>query len=1088
VGWRWKIHCLSHPHDSFIWCYKCVINGSFHNWLVFIRFTKRGISKIMTHLSLSLLGPFQAWTADGVLQSFRTAKERALIAYLAVENGHLHHRETLAEMFWPERSDGVARNNLRQALYGIRQGIGESAFDVIFTITGEEVGFDLSEQVWLDLTAFHLHLKSVQQHLHVQPGPCPDCMQHLHDAVEIYRGDFLEDISLEKNQNFHEWAEFRREQFFREQTQALEALINEYEGLDDYFHAAFYMQRLVQDRRDRVNENLYRRLMTFLAKNGRTGAALEEYEICRRKVLESTSGELEEKTILLADQIREGRFDPGPLVTRPIPHNLPQQLTSFIGREMELTKINYALESSSCRLITLVGLGGVGKTRLAIQSANMNLRLFPDGVYFLPLDTVQSNSTLCEIIGRVVGLVPGAQKEMSELLLDYLRSRRVLLLLDDFEHRLDGKDQLLQILQEAPYVKILLTTRERLRFQAECLVEVNGLPYPGKMIETVDVSIAETQIQHSDALRLLFERASRVRPGLPFIKNSKEIEAALRICQAIDGLPLGIELAASWAHEYSLAQIADEVQRNLEFLQNSFQDMPERHRSLLASFEHSWDLLSESECEVFSKLAVFPGSFTVKAAQEVAGAAQPWIMRLEDKSLIRRAAYGRYTLHPLLRQYAGQKLRQYSRKIGDMAQQQHTQFFCSFLKSRELDLRGFRQAAALNEVETELENINAAWDWAIEHRAFHLIEQASLGLLFFFEARSRWQEGESLFRSALEGLKNQGTDASLLRVQAYLSAGLGWFCCRMTRFQEAEKLIQYSLQVLDDQDINFGRIFAHFALGFLYTWMSRFNEAWLHLSTSLSLSERSGDGWGLAWSREFLAEIAFESGQTGFNQEPFLETLALFERAGEQRGSSRALNYLGNIALAQDRYAEARTYFEKLLGIAEKLGDVWGAAGGYSKLGQLAAAREDYEQAWRLHQRSLTMLQRMGDQRRSAYTMRELGEIAAMLNKQAEAVDFFQQALEIASNAQSTPLIQDVLTGIATVMFRGTQKEASAELLGLVLTEPIGDKLTSNRASRLWETMKTSLPSEVIERVRAQSNKQALVERVDRLLQKGIQL
>jgi tetratricopeptide (TPR) repeat protein len=278
--------------------------------------------------------------------------------------------------------------------------------------------------------------------------------------------------------------------------------------------------------------------------------------------------------------------------------------------------------------------------------------------------------------------------------------------------------------------------------------------------------------------------------------------------------------------------------------------------------------------------------------------------------------------------------------------------------------------------------------------------------------------------------------------------------------------------------------------------MSRFNEAWLHLSTSLSLSERAGDGWGLAWSREFLAEIAFESGQTGFNQEPFLETLALFERVGEQRGSSRALNYLGNIALAQEHFAEARTYFEKLLANVEKLGDVWGAAGGYSKLGQLAAAREDYEQARRLHQRSLAMLQKMGDQRRTAYAMRELGEVAAMLNKPTEAADFFQQALEIASRTQSTPLIQDVLTGIATVMFRGTQKEEAAELLSLVLTEPIGDKLTASRASRLWETMKASLPTQILERVRAHSGAQSgahstrnsLVERVDQLLKKGIQL
>jgi len=926
-------------------------------------------------------------------------------------------------------------------------------------------------------------------------------MQHLRDAVEIYRGSFLEDVFLEKNQEFHDWVVIRREQYARQHIWALESLVNVYEELGDHVRAAQYTQRQMQEQRDQFNEGLYRRLMIFIARSGRTSAALEEYETCRRKALELAGRDLDEKTVTLAEQIREGRFEPSPSTTPPVPHNLPEQLTSFIGREMELSKIYNALESPTCRLISLVGLGGVGKTRLAIQSARMNLRLFPNGVYFIPPDAAQTNSTLCDLIGQIVGLVPGAQKDMAELLLDYLRPRRVLIILDDFEHRIDGKDQVLEILHEAPNVKILLTTRERLRFQAECLVEVNGLPYPARITDAPDGSRFRTLAQPADALNLMFERASQLRPvetggsfldlvnarhRLPSIYDPKEVEAALRICQMVDGLPLGIELAASWAHEYSFAQIAEEVQRNLEFLQNSLHDMPERHHSLLASFEHSWDLLSESECEVFSKLAVFPGTFSAKAAQEIAGAAPPWILRLEDKSLVRQVGYGRYVLHPLLRQYAGQKLRQYSRKIVDLTLQQHAHFFCSFMKDLELDLKGFRQAEALNEIDTELENIYAAWDWAIEHNAYHLIEQASFGMLLFFESRSRWQEGEVRFRSALEGVKAQAASAALSRVKAYISAGLGWFCCRLTRFQEAEKLIHNSLQILDEQDINFGRIFAHFALGFLYIWMSRFNEAWLHLSTSLSLSERSGESWGLAWSREFLAEIAFESGQTGFNQEPFLETLALFERAGELRGSSRALNYLGNIALAQTRFSEARTYFEKLLANVERLGDVWGAAGGYSKLGQLAAARDDYDQAWRLHQRSLAMLQKMGDQRRTAYAMRELAEVAVALNKRVEAVDFFQQALEIAARAQSTPLIQDVLTGIATVMFRGTQKELAAELLGLVLTEPIGDKLTANRAGRLWDEMKASLPVEVIERVRAQSTRKSLLAQVDQLLKNGI--
>ncbi len=1054
----------------------------------------------MSHLSLSFLGPFQAWTADGTLQPFRTLKERALLAYLTVESNEAHRRETLALLFWPDRPEGIARNNLRQAMFGIRQGIGEAAFDRIFTVSNEEVRVNIQDQVWLDVAAFELHLKAVSLHNHEGSGFCSYCTQHLRDAVEIYRGNFLEDVLLEKNHEFQEWVEVQRDQYFRMQMQALDALVNAYERAGNYMQAITYARRCVQ--MDDLKEHLYRQLMILLAKTGQANMALEAYETCRRKIKENMGRDLDEQTVELGVQIRSGHFDSSK-AARAIFHNLPEQLTPFIGREMELIQITNALESPACRLVSLVGLGGVGKTRLAIQAAYMNLRRFSDGVYFIPLDTIQSSGPLSDIIGRVIGLAPGANQDMSQLVIDYLRQMQALLVLDEFEHFVDRTDQLLDLLHQVPGIKILLTTRERLRVQAECLIELQGLTFPKVMGKETDLKSIETQVVRSDAIRLFFERAHRVRlsslgervPAVQqegdsaiSIESQHELESALRICELVDGLPLGIELAASWAHEYSYEQIADEIKRSLEFLQNSLQDLPERHRSLQASFEHSWDLLSENECEVFSKLAVFPGSFSRQAAQEVAGAAQPWLIRLEDKSLVRRAGFGRYTLHPLLRQYAGQKLRQYSRKTGELAQQAHAEFYCSLMKSRELDLRGFQQIDALNELEMDLENIATAWDWAIEHRAYHLIERASIGMLFFLEERSQWQEGEARFRSALESLQIHENSEIIRRVRAYLYLGLGWFCCRITRFQESEQFLQLSLQACEELEVPFVRAFSHFALGFLYVWMSRFKDAWLHLSYSLSLAENSGDGWGLAWSHEILAEMAFESGKTGLDDKPFLETLSLFERVGEQRGSSRALNYLGNIAMARGRYADARLYFEKLLAIAEKLGDVWGIASGYGKLGQVAAASGEYEHAWRLHQRSLSILLKTGDQRRTAYAMRDLGEVSAALEEREDATGYFQQALEIAARSQSISLIQDILTGIAGVQFKGNEKERAVELLSVVRQEPIGDKLTAERADRLWELMNTDLTPELLEAARANVDHRSIQEIVDRLLLEGIRL
>jgi DNA-binding SARP family transcriptional activator len=322
----------------------------------------------MAYLSLSLLGPFQAWTENGQQQTFRTLKERALVAYLAVEHERRHPREELAELFWPERSEGIARNNLRQALFGIRQAVGEAGFDAIFTVTPHEVQANLSQRIWLDVAAFGVHLQAFREHSPDQPEPCGYCLQQLHDAVELYRGYFLEDVVLEKNQEFQHWVLGRRERYLQQQRHAIENLVTLNESLGNYSQAALYLLRLIE--MSGLVEDQYRRLMLLLARNGQFNAALEHYEILRRRLAESQGRAPGEETVEIAGQIQVGRFDLS-LPRSETRHNLPEQLTPFIGREMELAWLAHALENPLQRLVSVVGPGGVGKTRLAVQAALM---------------------------------------------------------------------------------------------------------------------------------------------------------------------------------------------------------------------------------------------------------------------------------------------------------------------------------------------------------------------------------------------------------------------------------------------------------------------------------------------------------------------------------------------------------------------------------------------------------------------------------------------------------------------------------------------------------------------------------------------
>jgi DNA-binding SARP family transcriptional activator len=464
----------------------------------------------MALLSLSLLGSFQAWTANGEQQTFRTLKERALLAYLAIEHGRSHRREDLAELLWPDRSEGVARNNLRQAMYGLRQVVGEAEFDNIFLVTSKDVRFNLSEKVWLDVAAYEIHLKAVKAHLHQQTGPCAYCLQHMRDAVEIYRDSFLWDVYFDKNAAYQDWLISRRENYFQLQLQALRSLVEMYESMEEYSQAAIYALRLVA--MDDLNESLYRQVMILLARLGQHTAAMEQYELCRQKRKAGLGVDLEQETIALAEHIRQGRFDPTLLPVDSLVHNLPVHLTPFIGREMELAKMTQIIENLNCRLLSVVGPGGVGKTRLAVQAAMLQLRSFNDGVYFVALDAVKSTGHLAEVISRTIGLSPAGDQDLTNTLIDFLRLRRVLLVLDNFEHLLEGRDLLLEILQAAPFTKILVTSRERLHLQAEFLLELSGLPFPHEELVVVDGDNGQVllNMRQYPAIELLLERSSRV--------------------------------------------------------------------------------------------------------------------------------------------------------------------------------------------------------------------------------------------------------------------------------------------------------------------------------------------------------------------------------------------------------------------------------------------------------------------------------------------------------------------------------------------------------------------------------------------------
>jgi len=414
-------------------------------------------------------------------------------------------------------------------------------------------------------------------------------------------------------------------------------------------------------------------------------------------------------------------------------HNLPSQLTTFVGRAGEIAAIAAQLDDPACRLLTIVGPGGMGKTRLALEVARQKVESFA-GVYFVPLAPLIDPRNIPLTIVEFTPLqIQDCNCEPREKLLDYLHDKKLLLVLDNFEHVLEGVEIVTDILESAPRVKILATSREALNLKPEWLHPITGLTFP---------HAGTDQPEPFSAVQLFFERAHQVQAHL---EREKVLGDVVRICQQVEGMPLAIELAAGWLTTLTPADIANEISRSVDILTTRSRDVSERHRSIRAVFNHSWALLTAEERDVFRGLSVFQGSFTREAAQAVAGAALPHLASLVDKSLIVSHHDGRYSLHELLRQYGKEELH-----AAGHAGPAHAAYYLGLLRRFETDLKGHRQIETLDQMEADFENIRAAWHWAVGHGQQEAIEHAVESINFFCDMRARYQEGIDLLRLAWE--------------------------------------------------------------------------------------------------------------------------------------------------------------------------------------------------------------------------------------------------------------------------------------------------------------------------------------------------
>ncbi|MDP6514524.1 MAG: NB-ARC domain-containing protein, partial [SAR202 cluster bacterium] len=451
------------------------------------------------------------------------------------------------------------------------------------------------------------------------------------------------------------------------------------------------------------------------------------------------------------------------------PNNLPAQTTPFVGRESELAQTSTLLEDPQTRLLTLTGPGGIGKTRLSIQVASENSDQFRDGVWFVPLAPLDSTDLIVSTIAESLRFSFYNPQDLKAQLLNYLKEKQILLVIDNLEHLMTGADLIAEILQGAPDAKMMVTSRERLNLRGEQIVDVEGLDVPTNgHIEDVD-SYA--------AIQLFVQGASRAQPG--YALSGEDIQSAGQICRMVGGLPLGIELASAWTRVLTCQEIASEIEQSIDFLGGTLRDLPERQRSLRAVVDYSWEMLTDTEQTAFMSMAVFSGGFTREAAQQVSGASLMTLTSLQDKSLLRFNSARRYEFQPVLQQYAEDKFRK-SQEEFDRVQSAHAEYYSSFLQARSDPILA-QEETVLAEIGTEIENVRSAWQWAVEHKSFEHLARSVDALFIFYQIRGWYEEGNQVFSSAIEmmrgnvdsGPEQETTSGKILACQGAFQLRLG---------------------------------------------------------------------------------------------------------------------------------------------------------------------------------------------------------------------------------------------------------------------------------------------------------------------------
>jgi predicted ATPase/DNA-binding SARP family transcriptional activator len=662
-------------------------------------------------LRISTLGGLSVTLEEKPFTQFVSRKAEALLVYLACQpNEHL--REALAAFFWGDLAQDQAMGNFRVALSNLNKH-----FEPYLLINRHTVQMSLEGGGQVDINELRSGLSAVERHLsrgEVIPEPVS---QRFEESLDFYRGDFLAGFHVRDCKSFEDWKLLEQEHIHTRISGILHRLVRYYVEHQQYASGIVYAQRLVTI--DPLSEQAHLQLMQMFLQSEQRNQALAQYETYQSILKTELGVDPSESMKDLYREMQQGRSaSQSPPIKRVV--KLPILSDPFVGRKIELAEIGASLMHPHCRLLTLLGLGGAGKTRLAIEAASQN-QFFKNGIYFVACLPINSGSLIVPAMASALKLSLEGKQSPDNQLIEHLADQEILFVLDNLEHLVNEIGILSEILTNTSMVKMLTTSRERLNLQQEWIIDVRGMGIP----PNPDYEDADQY----PAVQLFSQVAQRILNKFSLSENLKYV---IEICRFVEGLPLGIELAAGWIHLLSCQQILQELnQSDREILTTPTRNVPDRHRNITHLFDSSWKLLSLPEQSSLMKLSIFTSNFSTDAALTVANASLAMLSSLNQKSLIYRDNSGRYGLHRLLQRYVSEKL------VESGEEEDTSERYCEYFIKRSEDLykADSGQPLSIDTFDTDFADMQKAMGWALQHGRSALASRMIDAVVFFWKKR-----------------------------------------------------------------------------------------------------------------------------------------------------------------------------------------------------------------------------------------------------------------------------------------------------------------------------------------------------------------